>query len=209
VGSVADPGTYTAVIKATDSYGKTGTFNFTYTILENQPPVVSKELSNMLFTEVGTTHSLDLTEYITDPDGETLSFTASNSASNVAHAAIGSGKLNVTSLDYGLATITVTGSDAKKKEASTSFKVLVRSADIQMQAYPTTVTGILYIGTGETLQSTDIKVASQTGSIFYNETVQCSAFEPAEVDMTNAAPGKYNVIVSFGGKEYRQTVVKK
>ena len=209
VGSVADPGTYTAVIKATDSYGKTGTFNFTYTILENQPPVVSKELSNMLFTEVGTTHSLDLTEYITDPDGETLSFTASNSASNVVHAAIGSGKLNVTSLDYGLATITVTGSDAKKKEASSSFKVLVRSADIQMQAYPTTVTGILYIGTGETLQSTDIKVASQTGSIFYNETVQCSAFEPAEVDMKNAAPGKYNVIVSFGGKEYRQTVVKK
>ena len=138
-----------------------------------------------------------------------MSFSASNSASNVVHAAVGSGKLNITSLDYGLSTITVTGFDAKKKEASASFKVLVRSADIQMQAYPTTVTGTLYIGTGETMQSTEIKVASQTGSIFYDGTVECSAFEPATVDMTNAAPGKYTVIVTFGGNEYRQSIVKK
>jgi hypothetical protein len=39
--------------------------------------------------------------------------------------------------------------------------------------------------------------------------VECSAFEPAEIDMKDAAPGKYIVIVTFGGKEYRQNIVKK
>ena len=78
-----------------------------------------------------------------------------------------------------------------------------------MQVYPTTVTTTLYISTGESLQETSIKIASQTGGIFYDGSVQCSAFEPAQIDMKNAAPGKYSVIVSFGGKEYTQSVVKK
>lgn len=209
VGSVADPGTYVATVTATDSYGKAGSLKVSYTILENHPPVVSKPIENILLTEVGASETITLSDHITDPDGETLSFSANNTATNVIHANVGSGKLIMTSLDYGLATITVTGSDAKKKEASTVFKVLVRSADIQMQVYPTTVTTTLYISTGESLQETSIKIASQTGGIFYDGSVQCSAFEPAQIDMKNAAPGKYSVIVSFGGKEYTQSVVKK
>ncbi|MBQ8071499.1 MAG: hypothetical protein IJ202_11690, partial [Bacteroidales bacterium] len=92
---------------------------------------------------------------------------------------------------------------------SQSFKILVREPGIEMQAYPTTVTSTLHIGTGETLQSTSIKIVSQTGGVFYEGTEECSAFEPAEIDMKDAAPGKYTVIVTFGGKEYRQNIVKK
>ena len=209
VGAVADPGTYTATIKATDSYGKASSLKVTYTILENNPPVVGKPFENILFSEIGATRSIALADHISDPDGEALSYSVNNTAANVAHAAIGSGKLNVTALDYGLSTITVTGSDAKKKEASASFKVLVREAGVEMQAYPTTVTTTLHIGTGETLQSTSIRVVSQTGGVFFDGTLECSAFEPAEIDMKNAAPGKYSVIVTFGGKEYRQNIVKK
>ena len=209
VGSAANPGAFSGTITATDSYGKSSSYKVSYTILENQPPVVVKEMENILLTEIGEIRSINLSEYISDPDGETLTFTTSNTNESAVHATVSSGKMNLTAINYGLCDISVTGADARKKTASTSFKILVREPGIEMQAYPTTVTTSLHIATGEDPESAEIKIASQTGAVFYEETFTCSAFEPAEIDMSNAAPGKYTVSVTFGGKEHKQTIVKK
>jgi len=206
----ADAGKYTSIVTATDSYGKATKVSIDYTILENTPPKNVATFSNILFSQLNETREFSLQEYFTDPDGDALTYSFQTNPASFVHMTSGTNdRAYLTSMGYGLSEVTITASDAKNASAIQSFKVLVREAGVEMQAYPSTVTSTLTVATGETMQSTDIKVASQTGSIFYNETVQCSAFEPAEVDMKNAAPGKYNVIVSFGGKEYRQTVVKK
>ncbi len=205
----AEAGTYTSVITAKDSYGKSSTLNVKYTIKENQVPVAKAELPDMLFTNLGETREISLADYFNDPDEDELTYSVQNGATSVAHIVTSTGKMSATSLDYGLTNITITASDAKKATVSQSFKILVREAGVEAQAYPTTVTNSIFISTGETLQPTEIKIVSQTGNIFFDGTVECSAFEPAEINMTNAAPGKYVVIMTFSGKEYRQSIVKK
>ncbi|MBQ9711310.1 MAG: hypothetical protein IJV54_03380, partial [Bacteroidales bacterium] len=204
-----EAGTYTSEITAKDSYGKSSSLNVKYTIKENQVPVAKAEMPDMLFNNLSETREVSLADYFGDPDEDELTYSVQNGATSVAHIVTSTGKMSATSLDYGLTNITITASDAKKASISQSFKILVREPGIEMQAYPTTVTSTLHIGTGETPQSTSIKIVSQTGGVFYEGTEECSAFEPAEIDMKDAAPGKYTVIVTFGGKEYRQNIVKK
>ncbi|MBR1435176.1 MAG: S8 family serine peptidase [Bacteroidales bacterium] len=206
---LVDAGTYTAVVTATDSYGKAASLNVKYTVRENRAPVAKGVIQNVLFSNLSETRQFSVSDYFEDPDGDDLTFDIKNGSPSVAHAIVAKGTVSLTSLDFGLADVTISASDAKKATASQSFKILVREPGIEMQAYPTTVTSTLHIGTGETLQSTSVKIFSQTGGEFYDGTVECSAFEPAEIDMKDAAPGKYTVIVIFGGKEYRQNIVKK
>lgn len=204
-----EAGTYTGTITATDSYGKASTLTVKYTVLGNTPPVNKGSIQNILFNQLNDKRDLPLSEYFMDEDGDDLSYTFQNSAQAVVHVTSGTNNTAfLTSMDYGLAEITVTASDARNASTSQSFKVLVRQSGVEMQAYPSIVTKTLYIGTGESPQATRIRIASQTGAIFFDETLQCSAFEPASIDMTDAAPGKYTVIATFNGKEYRQGIIK-
>ena len=57
--------------------------------------------------------------------------------------------------------------------------------------------------------SMEIKVVSATGGVVFETTANASAFEPAVVDLSKAAPGLYSVIVTYSGNVYKQTVVKK
>ena len=205
-----DAGKYSAKITATDAFGKATIASVNYTIKENTPPQNVANFTNVLFNQLNETREIPMADYFSDPDGDNLSYTFQNSSASVVHMTSGTGnRAFLTSMGYGLTEITVTASDAKNASVSQSFRVLVREAGVEMQAYPSTVTSTLSIGTGETEQSTEIKIVSQTGATFLEETVTCSAFEPAEIDMKDAAPGKYTVIVTFGGKEYRQNIVKK
>lgn len=206
----AEAGKYICEITATDAYGLATTLQVKYTIRENNSPKVIAQISNILFSNLSETRKLPMLEYFNDPDDDELTFTFQTSSPSVAH--ITSGTENnafITSMDYGLTEMTIIASDARKATAVQTFRVLVREAGVEVQAYPTTVTDNIYIATGETRQPTDIKIVSQTGYIFFDKTIECSAFEPAGIDMTNAAPGKYVVIMTFSGKEYRQSIVKK
>ena len=206
---LVDAGTYTAVVTATDSYGKAASVNVKYTVRENQAPVVKDVIENVLFNALGESRQLNISDFFEDPDGDELSYAIQNSSPSIAHAIVTKGSVSLTPLDYGLTNIVISASDAKKASASQSFKILVREPGIEMQVYPTTVTTTLHIATGEDPESAEIKIASQTGAVFYEETLTCSAFEPTEINMSNAAPGKYTVSVTFGGKEHKQTIVKK
>lgn len=208
IGSIPDAGNYKATVTATDSYGKSSTLAIPYTILPNNPPTNVKTIENVLL-ESGGSHSFSLGDYITDPDGEPLSYDVNNSGQGVVHATVTSGSLYLTALGYGLSEIVVTGQDAKKEKVSQTFKVLVRDADVAYQAYPNPVKDNLFIATGLQEESTDIFLYSQSGGKVYEQTVTASAFDPAVIDMTGCAPGQYALTLRFGGKEYRQTIIKR
>ena len=204
-----EPGTYTAVVTATDSYGLASKFEFKYTILENTPPVVTNDIDDLLMTSSGQESTYSVGEHFTDEDGETLAYSASSSNGAVAHATVTNGVLYVTALSYGSTVITVTATDAKGKTAEIQFNVLVREAGIEYAAYPSPVETNLYIATGASLASTSVKVTSLSGQTVYEATSESSAFEPVVVDMSKCAPGRYTLKLAFGGKEYTQQIVKK
>ena len=209
-GEIGDPGIYTAVFEATDSYKATSRLEVKYEILENTPPTIKSQIKNVLLntTQTGGVE-INLDNYFTDADEEVLTYQVSNSSTKTVHEVKSSReKLTLTPLKNGLAEIKVTAYDKRQASCEQNFKVLVRDADEKVSVYPTQVKTILYVGTGETVSKSDIKVIAQNGAVFFSGSLDAGAFEPAEIDMTGAGPGRYFVEVSYQGETFKSTVVK-
>ena len=209
VGMKADAGTYTAKVTATDRYGEAAIYDLVYTILENNPPQASKSIDNMLFTKVGDEFNINLDDYFSDPDGEPLTYEFTYSDKTVAYMNLSASQIIGTILKYGLTSVTITAKDAKGATAEIDFLILARDPKQVYSAYPNPVVKTLYIATGEKVEPAEVKIASETGAIIFDDTVQASAFVPASVDMSSCAPGKYNLTLKFGSNEYKQIIVKK
>lgn len=208
-GPRAAGGTYTGKVIVTDAYGLSATQDFTYTLTENAPPVIVKQPENVMLSGPGEQVSFPTGEIFFDEDGENLAITIDNSDNSVAHVVSSEGKLIVSALRYGVSVITITASDAKKESVSAKFTVLIREPSVEINTYPTQVETVLYISTGMTLEDTHISLYSSGGSLLYENTVKSSAFEPAAIDMSGYAPGRYGLVVDYAGKQYKRTVVKK
>ena len=209
VGNGAPSGDYTAHIIATDSFGASTDYVINYTLAPNHAPVIIASADNIIFTEKGSRVTLDMSKFISDPDGETLTYTASTSSQNIVHLSPEGNNMIITSLSYGLVDVQITATDAMGESVSLGFKVLVRNPDVVVQSYPNPVTTSLYItGPDATPAKMDVTILSATGGKVYEATVQASAFEPATIDLSGVAPGVYTLIVTYSGKEYKQTVVK-
>ena len=73
----------------------------------------------------GTTATVDVSSYFTDPDGDALNFTAASSDERVATVAVSAGSVTVTAVGEGVVTVTVTGRDPGGLGATQSFAVTV------------------------------------------------------------------------------------
>ena len=209
-GNGAPSGNYKAHIVVTDSFGATTDYVIDYTLAPNHAPVVIASVDNIMFTEKSARVTLDMSKYVSDPDGETLNYTVSTSSQNIVHLSPEGNNIIITSLGYGLVDVQIVATDAIGESVSLSFKVLVRNPDVVVQSYPNPVTSSLYItGPNATPVSMVVTLLSATGGKVYEATVQASAFDPATVDVSGIAPGIYTLIVTYSGNEYKQTIVKK
>ena len=209
-GALAEEGTYKAVLTAEDQYKLSSSLEVTYTVLHNNPPKVTLPFENELFTAKNEEKTLELSRHFSDPDGETLYYEVSNTAQSVLHATVNTGILYMTAFTDGTGVITVTAKDAQGKSASSEFRIVVRTGDQVVSAYPNPFTDYLYITNKEmNAQSMKVRMVNATGGVVYDGSVNGSAFEPAVIDCTKLAPGVYSVAITLGGQEYKQTVVKK
>ncbi len=205
----AEPGSYTAELVVTDSYGGSSSVKIDYTLLENTPPRKIKDMEDMFFTAVGEEFTLNTADYFEDPDGETLKYEITVDNSKVAHVAQNVDRIIGTILQYGAASVTVTAYDARRAEVSTSFRILAREASIEYAAYPNPVKDVLNIATGAELADVHVRIVSMTGGTVFDGTLRASAFEPAVIDLSDCAPGRYSATIKIDSKEYKQTIVKK
>ena len=205
----AEAGAYTIQLTAKDKFGETSTKNINYTILENTPPQKIKDIENMFFSSPDARFTMDMTEYFVDSDGEELDYSIFLSNPSLAEFEFEADKITGTVLKYGSATVTVTAYDARNATATVEFKILAREASIEYAAYPNPVKDVLRIATGKDQSDVHVKISSATGSVVIDKTLKASAFEPAEIDMSGCAPGKYSATIRFDSKEFKQTIVKK
>lgn len=205
----AEPGTYTATLTATDAYGAATSLAVTYTILTNIPPVKLKEASNLLITGIGETFTLNLNEYLNDPDGETLEYELLSGDPETVRLVCDGGNVIGTVLRYGFSTVTVKATDAAGTSAEISFKVLARDPSIEYSAYPNPVKDYLNIATGAEPENLSVRIVSQTGRIVYEASaLKASAFEPAGIDLSGLSPGRYPATIRKGSRTYSFVVVK-
>lgn len=207
-GRRAQAGTYKAVLTATDEYGATDSKEITYRILENEAPVADKSFENILSYETGQTISIDLKEYFHDPDGDALSYRVRGNSDNVSKVVFEGEVLTITTAGRGLSSMNIVAYDGGGKECSSPLKVLVKDSDDPAEMFPNPVTDNLTIRT-EGEADTNVKILSATGVCVYDKAMSFSGFDPARIDMRKCAPGLYLVQVSYSGKAYEKTVVKK
>ena len=207
VGNAVEAGKYQAKLTATDSYGAASVELIEYEILENHAPVIIKEVEDKFFMKSGEQFSLNMDEYLDDPDGEQLKYTITVSDRSVLHLNPSENVLHATILSYGKAEVTVTASDARGETCILTFTVMVKDPSKPVELYPNPVSDYLNVRTLEP-EPTRIVIASSTGQIVYDETSEVSAIDPASIDMTACAPGMYSVTVTFAGNEYKSVIVK-
>ena len=112
-------GSATVTVTASDSANLRVTQTISVTVVTNQAPTTVGTLSAMTI-RVGTHPATgDVSGYFTDADGDTLTYTASSSATSKATANITGSIISVTGVAVGSATITVTASDGTLTAAQT------------------------------------------------------------------------------------------
>jgi subtilisin family serine protease len=193
-GRKAVAGTYTAKFTVTDAYDASTAYAFDYTIAENQPPTVIKTIDNMILYELDKTFSFDMTQYMSDPDDSTLTYKYRGDDEGVLSISIKDNIVTCKTESYGLTTLTLVGVDGAAKECLVSFDVLVN--------------GTLYVRTEEAAD-THIRISNSSGAVVYDKTASVSGFNPAAIDMSKCSPGAYGLTVSYSGKTFKRSIVKK
>ncbi len=117
------PGSATVTVTASDPGGLTATASVSVTVPNRAPQAVGT--IDALTVEAGEQASVNVSGAFTDPDGETLSYSASSSNPEVATASASGGAVTVTAVAKGMATVTVTATDPGGASATQSFQVTV------------------------------------------------------------------------------------
>ncbi|MCQ2146573.1 MAG: S8 family serine peptidase [Bacteroidales bacterium] len=198
-----------AVIKVKDIFGAEAEYKFTYQVLKNNAPKAVGKIDDMIIIGTGQQRKISLSGMFTDADGETLTVSAKDLVDAPAKLDLTGETLTLTTTSYGSSTITVSAVDGLREKATIKFKYLVRPQDVEMDFYPNPVRDYLHVRTGVNTEDATIVIESSTGNVLYNETQACSAFEPAQVNMKDFAPGMYVLRVTVGGKTYVNNIAKR
>ncbi|MXY31966.1 MAG: hypothetical protein F4Y48_12265, partial [Gammaproteobacteria bacterium] len=116
-------GTVVVTVTATDAGGLTATQSFEVTV-PNRPPVAVDSIAAREVM-VDHAHTLDVSPFFADPDGDPLTYAAAASDEAVVGASVADSTLTLTGLAKGEAVVTVTATDDEGLTASQSFTVTV------------------------------------------------------------------------------------
>ena len=201
-------GSHTFTITATDVDGVSASRVISYTILQNHAPQAIGDIYDMLFPTMNYCIT-DLKPLFMDQDGEDPSFSAISSDEAVITASIENGKLTLTPVGYGDASITVTATDFLGLTATIAFNLVVYNPSVPADTYPKQVTNTVNIRIPtEDKRNTRIQISTTSGTLVHDENYFMNVFMPTSVDMSRCAPGYYTVAVTYGGNTYTSRIVK-
>ena len=93
----------------------------------NDPPLVVKDISNIVVNEGASGIELDLSEYFNDVDGDTLTFGATSSDTSLVEVDVSGSILELSFVEnaYGATTVNVTAEDPAGATATINFDVSI------------------------------------------------------------------------------------
>ena len=122
-------GVTTVVITAYDTRNGSSTASFVVTVLGNTPPALTQRIPTQELRPNATT-TIDVTNYFSDPDNDTLSFRTSVDRPDIATTTLFNNRtLTIQARGVGTAEVTVTAFDPDGESASTTFLVAVTNED--------------------------------------------------------------------------------
>lgn len=208
--SLVPTGKYSATLTVTDIYGMATVQTYKYEVLPNTKPVLVKPFEDMIFnSKAAEVQELQALDYFKDEDGEELSYSFEFSHPEIANATYSGGKFQITSMNYGVSEIKVTGTDVRGESVSQFLRVLVRSDAKALSLYPNPVQDKMNIRVGKDAAELSLKMISALGSVAFDGNYQnVSPFDVVTVDLSGLTAGSYTAVVLIDGVEYKQQVVK-
>ena len=148
-------------------------------------------------------------DVFSDEDGDEFTLSAEVDDSVIASVdKFSDTGFRVRSLSSGTANIVVSANDGNKT-GSCRIPVLVKAnPNDPVEAFPNPVSTDLTIRT-ERPAETFVRILSSSGKLVYESTSVFSGFDPLTVDVSDLAPGRYSLTVSYNGKTYNKNIVKK
>lgn len=173
--SLANPlpvGDHTITFSATDAAGNTGTAQAVVTVAEaavtNSAPVISDQTFSV---NAGADLTIDIANYVTDADGDTLTYAVSGSA-DVSNGATAS-QFVFNSATVGDQAITVTVDDGNGGTASATFTITVNAV----------APSLTVMGAGSSLSNAPVEPSGVTMNV-YEEVEQICAETGANITFT-------------------------
>ena len=124
------PGQATITVTATDPGGLSATQSYTATVTAaNQAPVAVGTAEEHVQTVGDTVAEIVVSEFFTDPDGDTLAYAASSADTIVATAVVDGNEMTVIARAAGKTTVTVTATDPGGLSAALDIPLTVVAAN--------------------------------------------------------------------------------
>lgn len=165
-------GTATVTVTARDPEGRTADQSFTVAVPNRRPLVTTSIPADSVL--LGDTLELSLSAHFTDPDGDSLSFSAESSEPDVAMARVSGSTLVVVPAAPGRTSITVTASDPEGLSAAQAFdatSVRPNRAPVAEGMIPDTV---IYVGMSDSLDVSPFFSDPDGDSLTYTATTSRS-----------------------------------
>ena len=124
--TAVSPGSATITVTATDAGDLAAQQSFVVTVptRSNRAPQAVGTIPDLTVSQ-GETTTLNVSSHFSDPDGDSLTYSAATSNSGVTSASVSGADLTLAAAAAGTATITVTGTDAGGLAAQQSFALTV------------------------------------------------------------------------------------
>ncbi len=202
-------GTATVTITATDPGGASASEEFDVTVTEsppslpaNQGPRVGSAIRARTVL-VDAQFSVHLDDHFDDPEGDSLSFEAATSDSEVVSVNVAGNDLAVRAVGFGTATVTVTARDSEGRSATTRFVVsVIRTGGTNQPPLATVRISDRTIAPGDTL-------SADLDDHFTDPESQTMSFVAVSADgtvATAAVSGDTLTVVAVGGGNTTVTV---
>ncbi|MGN0187899.1 MAG: S8 family serine peptidase [Candidatus Cryptobacteroides sp.] len=204
----ASEGENSCVLRVSDEYGAVGRYTFRFTVLPNSAPEIVKEIEPFAVNGAGGEYRLSITDFVNDPDAEPLYVTPTVADRNVLSVSYSDGVLTFTGRSSGVTKVRLDVSDAKGESVRFEFEVLVRSGSNPLDIYPNPA--VDFINIRASVQDVySVRIYSASGALVYSaDGVSLSDSSPLRVDLTNAAPGIYTLVLESETAQYRSTFTK-
>ena len=204
-GVKSTPGVHQYKITATDEYGAETVKTVSYTVKVNHVPAVSSEVASLTVNGIGGTCSIDVNDYFTDEDNETLFAVVSVSDRSVVSTSISAGKVTFKGKKVGKTKVTLTAADAKGESASQSFNLVVRDSSTELDVYPNPAVDFINIRPAAEALDASVAIYNAAGSKVYASDCSMGINSHFKVGVASLAPGRYTVEVKADGKLYGTT----
>ena len=141
-------GSTTITVQASDDSNASGMQTFSVNVVSNRTPTKVGTISSQLARVGSTAVTLDVSPYFSDPDGHTLTYSATSSSTSRATVSLSGSTVTITAVAAGWSTISVKATDIHNASTTQSFSVKVVASDAVVRVGTIPAQTVALSGTG-------------------------------------------------------------